>query len=111
MKKVFTLCLFVFALLVGSNSVMAQQTVDNTQIKTKTFSSKQDMRQHVSAVCDFVKANKTQRNQIYSASKALYEGKLNDESIEKLEKVYNETIKEALSKEQYELFKTYNLKR
>ena len=108
MKKVITLCLFAFIMILGSESLIAQSTPNKIEINAEASTKTEALRQHV-------KFNKDQRNEIYTALQAYGNQKAainngttpSEESVARLEKELDDKIKEILSEEQYERYKAY----
>lgn len=108
MKKVITLCLFAFIMVLGTESVMAQSTPNKIEINAEASSKTEALRKSV-------KFNDAQRDQIYKALQAygnrkaiIYKGTTpSKESVAKLEKELDDKIKTILSEEQYYNYKAY----
>ena len=110
MKNVITLCLFAFVMILGSESVMAQNSKLENRIEINTVASKK-----TEALRKYVKFTSEQRDQVYNAlkaygqAKASLEGKPeNEEEDAKIEKQLDDKIKSILSDEQYDRYKTYS---
>ena len=108
MKKVITLCLFAFILILGSESVMAQSTPNKIEINAEASTKTEALRK-------YVKFDKDQRNEIYTALQAYGNQKatlnngttLSEESVARLEKELDDKVKEILTQDQYERYKAY----
>ena len=108
MKKVITLCLFAFAMLIGSQTLVAQsskleiQKEINAEASTKTEALRKQL-----------KFGDDQRDEIYNALKTYGQGKValaasattNKEDELKLEKQLDDKVKSVLSDEQYAQYK------
>lgn len=108
MKKVITLCLFAFIMILGTESVMAQATPNKIEINAEASTKTEALRKRV-------KFSNDQRDQIYTALQTygkrkaiINNGTPSKESISKLEKELDDKVKTILSEEQYELYKAYN---
>ncbi|WP_289046627.1 hypothetical protein [uncultured Olleya sp.] len=108
MKKIFTICLFVFGLFLATNTANAQQSFSaevNTAAQTKTVEMSR-----------LVKANKTTQESMYIAYQEFYAKSETLNSLHKvgtsgyadLEKKINDRLasqmQEALNEEQYSKF-------
>ncbi|GAA4244209.1 MULTISPECIES: hypothetical protein [Winogradskyella] len=109
MKKVITLCLFVFALFLGTQTTVAQNSKIeiNKEINAKAATKTEALRKHI-------KFDKEQRNEIYSALKAYEQSKVrisnnpvSEDEKAKIEKQLNDKIKKILSEEQFERYLTF----
>lgn len=110
MKKVITLCLFAFIMILGTESVMAQNSKLENTIEINNIASKK-----TEALRKYVKFTNEQRDEIYNAlktygqAKASIKGKPeNEEENVKIEKQLDDKVKEILSDEQYDRYKTYS---
>ena len=110
MKKVITLCLFAFIMILGTESVKAQNSKLENRIEINTIASKK-----AEALRIYVKLSTDQRNEVYTAlkvygqAKASIKGKPeNEEEDAKIEKQLDDKVKTILSNEQYERYKTYS---
>ena len=99
MKKIITLCLFVFALMLGTESVMAQNKIEiNTQANEKTEKLRKT-----------VKFSTDQRDQMYQAFKTYFTRKARltksnnttKEATLKIEEALNKDIEKILTEEQF----------
>jgi len=105
MKKIFTLCLFVFAMFLGTESLMAQTVIEvNAQASEKT-----------EALRKYIKFNTNQRDLIYDALKEyvqanadLKKTKAKEGTVAKIEKQLNDKMKAILTEEQFERYKTFS---
>jgi hypothetical protein len=62
MKKIITLCLFVFAMLIGNQSVVAQNNKLPNKIEVNTIASEK-----TEALRKFIKFSDSQRDSVYQA--------------------------------------------
>lgn len=111
MRKIITLCLFVFALFLGTQTTVAQNTKleAKKEINAVASTKAKALKQHI-------KFDKNQQNGIYEALKtygqgmASLEGKpTSEEEVAKIEKQLDDKVKSILNDEQYQLYKAYNL--
>lgn len=108
MKKVITLCLFAFVMILGTESVTAQATPNKIEINAEASSKTEALRKSI-------KFTDEQRDQIYTALQAygkrkaiIYKGTTpSKESVAKLEKELDDKVKAILSEEQYEGYKAF----
>ena len=105
MKKVITLCLFAFIMVLGTESVTAQSTTTTTEINAKAASK-------TKALSKYLKISKDQSQQMYKAfqvfgkqNATLTNAPLSKEKSLKAANALDDKIKEILSREQYELYK------
>lgn len=105
MKKVITLCLFAFVMILGTESVMAQSTTPNKIEINAEASSKTE------ALRKYVKFTDDQRDAMYLALKEYGEGKAgittgiaSEEAKTKIEKRLLDKVKTILSEEQFDLY-------
>ncbi|EDP72237.1 hypothetical protein FBALC1_14087 [Flavobacteriales bacterium ALC-1] len=110
MKKVVTLCLFALVMVLGTESVMAQNSKLENRIEINTEASEK-----TEALRKYVKFTNEQRDEIYNALKVYGQAKastkdkpLNEEENAKIEKQLDDKVKIILSEEQYERYKEYN---
>ncbi|MBF8150121.1 hypothetical protein ITJ86_09450 [Winogradskyella sp. F6397] len=114
MKKIITLCLFVFALFLGTQNAVAQNSKLETAQKVNTEAAEK-----TEALRQFVKFDNTQRDQIYEAQqefiRSSYAIKSQKETADyKKEKTkaisaHLETrMKTILSAEQFERYKQFS---
>lgn len=103
MKKIITLCLFAFAMLLGTQSVTAQNNLVevNAEASEKT-----------EALRKYIKFDNDQRDQVYLAiqefTKVKMSAKKDEASMKKAESNLEDKMKAILSEEQYERYKTYS---
>ena len=97
--------MFVFAMVLGTGSLMAQ-----SQIEINSLASKK-----TEALRKFVKFDNAQRDQVYDALKEYGQANANLTSdntdaiaFEKIKNRLQEKIKSILSEEQYQRYKEYN---
>ncbi|WP_179020900.1 hypothetical protein [Winogradskyella forsetii] len=109
MKKVFTLCLFVFAMFLGNQSVVAQNS--KLEAKQEINSEAADKTE---ALRQYVKFSKEQRNEIYTALQSYGQSKariaanpVTEAEVAKIEKLLDDRVKSILNDEQYERYKVY----
>ncbi|WP_178985791.1 hypothetical protein [Winogradskyella helgolandensis] len=110
MKKIITLCLFVFALFLGTQTAVAQ----NSKLEmTKTVNSK--AAETTEALRKFVKFDNNQRDQIYEAQQEFIQANyiiekqnvVEEGTAKKLEAISAQLetrMKTILSEEQYERY-------
>lgn len=109
MKKVITLCLFAFIMILGTESVMAQSTPNKIEINAEASSK-------TAALRKYVKFNNDQRDQMYTALQDYGKHKAitnngtppSKEFIAKLEKKLDDKVKTILTEEQYSRYKAFN---
>ncbi|MBC3847520.1 hypothetical protein H8K90_14075 [Winogradskyella echinorum] len=111
MKKVITLCLFAFVMILGTESIMAQNSKLENRVEVNTEASEK-----TEALRKHIKFTNDQRDQIYNAlkvygqAKASIKGKPStEEEKAKIEKQLDDKVKLILSDEQYERYKAYIL--
>ena len=105
MKKVITLCLFVFAMFLGTTSATAQNKIE---INTEASETTETLRK-------LLKFDNTQRDNIYDAYKEFGKAKANlknsklvsDEAVMKIKKRLTDKIETILNEEQFEGYKAY----
>ena len=110
MKKIITLCLFVLAMFLGNQSVVAQNTklVDKIEINTKAAEKTEALRK-------FIKFNDTQRDQVYEALREYTQVSfaINKQSVvekgvvEKIEKQLETKMQSILNEEQFLRYKEF----
>ncbi len=110
MKKVITLCLFVFALFLGTQSTEAQNTklVDKIEINTEAAEKTEALRK-------YIKFNDAQRDQVYEAIReytqvnfAIKKQKNVEEGVvEKIEAQLETRMKSILTEEQFLRYKDF----
>lgn len=110
MKKIITLCIFVFALFTGTQTIEAQ----NSKLEIKKEINAKAAKK-TEALRKFIKFSNDQRDDIYIALRTYGEAKFstketeaNKEEIAKIEKQLDDKVKTILSEEQYERYKTYS---
>lgn len=100
MKKIFTFCFFAFALLIGTQSALAQ---DKVSTKQKAFNKAKELR-------STVKFNDNTLEQVYNAYYAYekgiisLEGAKNEEATAKLSLELQSNLKTALGEDVYKRF-------
>ena len=105
MKKIITLCLFVFALFVGTASVTAQSKLeinDEASVKTETLRK-------------LLKFDNEQRDQVYNAHKEfgkahaslVNSNTVTEEAVNKLKTSLMNKMEAILNEEQFETYKAY----
>ncbi|MAX70307.1 MAG: hypothetical protein CMC76_04285 [Flavobacteriaceae bacterium] len=109
MKKVITLCLFVFAMFIGNQTLTAQNTKlqDKVEVNAQASEKTETLRRAL-------KFDNTQRDNVYEVLKTYYSAKLgfsrNENTlpaeIEKNEKRLDTELKAILTDEQYTRYKT-----
>ena len=110
MKKVITLCLFVFAVVLGTQSVVAQNTklVDKIEINTKASEKTEALRK-------FIKFDDTQRDQVYEALREYTQANfsINKQAtvekgvVEKIETQLETKMQSILTEEQFLRYKEF----
>ncbi|BAO74892.1 hypothetical protein [Winogradskyella sp. PG-2] len=106
MKKLITLCLFVFAMLLGTESAIAQTNKKEVHAQAA---------QKTEALRKYVKFNDTQRDQVYQAVKEYTQATLDlkkvavveEVVVEKIEKLLETKMQGILTDEQFERYKTF----
>jgi len=111
MKKVITLCLFVFALVLGTPSAVAQNTklVDKIEINSQAAEKTEALRK-------FIKFNDTQRDLVYEALREYTQANfsIKDQTVveegvvEKIETELETRMKSILNDEQFERYKVFS---
>lgn len=102
MKKIITLCLFAFAMLLGTQNATAQSNLIevNAEASEKT-----------EALRKFIKFDNTQRDKVYLAIQEYTKIKMSKEvdnaSLEKAKESLETKIKAILTEEQYERYKAF----
>ncbi|NRD19437.1 hypothetical protein HNV08_05210 [Winogradskyella eckloniae] len=109
MKKVITLCLFAFALLLGSQTMVAQNSKLELMKEINAAANKK-----TEALRKYVKLTNEQRDEIYEALKVYGQNRanvadqpINEEDNAKIEQQLNDKVQAILSDEQYERYKTF----
>ncbi|MDC0007407.1 hypothetical protein OAE07_05525 [Winogradskyella sp.] len=105
MKKVITLCLFVFAMFLGTDSATAQNKIE---INTEASETTETLRK-------LLKFNNTQRDNIYDAYKEYGKAHANltssrtvtEEAVTKLKKRLTDKVEAILNEEQFEGYKAF----
>jgi len=110
MKKVITLCLFVFAMFLGNQSVVAQNTklIDKIEINTKASEQTEALRK-------FIKFNDSQRDEVYEALREYHQVSfsvnkqtvIEEGVIEKIEAQLESKMKSILTEEQFLRYKDF----
>ena len=110
MKKVITLCLFALITMLGTESVMAQNSELENRYEINTTATKK-----VEALKKYVQLSNEQCDQMYKSLKLYGEAKAsidnapeNAEEIAKIEKRLDDNVKIILSDEQYVRYKSFN---
>ena len=111
MKKIITLCLFVFAMFIGNQSVVAQNTklVDKIEINTQAAEKTEALRK-------FVKFNDTQTDQVYEALREYTRANFSiskqdvveEGVVEKIETQLETRMKSILTDEQFARYKEFS---
>lgn len=105
MKKIITLCIFVFALFIGTASVTAQNKLeinDEASVKTERLRK-------------LIKFDNEQRDMVYDAHKdfgkahasLVNSNTVTTEAVDKLKKQLMERMESILNEEQFEIYKAY----
>jgi len=105
MKKVITLCLFVFAMLLGTDSAIAQNKIE---INTEASETTETLRK-------LLKFDNSQRDQIYDAYKEFGKAQaslkntktVTSEAVEKLKNRLTTKVESILNEQQFEGYKAY----
>ncbi|MEO1031125.1 hypothetical protein [Winogradskyella sp.] len=108
MKKIMTLGLFVFALFLGTSSVMAQS---NT-IEVNNIASEK-----TKALQQYIKFDQNQSHQVYEAIKEYTQATLDlqkakvvkEGAEEKIKTLLNTKMREILTDEQFERYRSFSL--
>ncbi|WP_439152191.1 hypothetical protein [Winogradskyella sp.] len=105
MKKIITLCLFAFVMILGTESVMGQSKIEvNAEASEKT-----------EALRKYVKFDNDQRDLVYEALKEYVQANVNLKKVTenktevkaKIEKQFDDKIRSILTQEQYERYLTF----
>lgn len=103
MKKIITLCLFAFAMLIGTQSATAQSNL--VKVNAEASEKTEALRKHI-------KFDTEQRDQVYIAiqefTKVKMSAKKDEASIKKAENTLETKMKAILNEEQYERYKTFS---
>lgn len=99
MKKIFTLCLFVIAIVFSTQNMTAQNTLEiNDEANTKTKELRKVIKFEQAKMQDVYKAYQDYAI-AYKKIKNNLEG--NTERLEKLNRVFDEKLQAVLNDEQY----------
>jgi hypothetical protein len=106
MKKVLTLCLFVFALFLGTGSAIAQ--TNKKEVNAKAAEKTEALRK-------YVKFNNDQRDLVYEAVKEYTQATLDlkkvavieEGVVAKIEKLLETKMQGILTETQFERYKTF----
>jgi flagellar basal body-associated protein FliL len=105
MKKLITLCLIAFVMILGTESVIAQSKIEvNAKASEKT-----------EALRKYIKFDNDQRDLVYEALKEYVQANVNlkkvtedkNEVKAKIEKQLDDKIRSILTQEQYERYLTF----
>lgn len=109
MKKIITLCVFVFAMFIGSQTLTAQNTKleDKLEVNAKASEKTQTLER-------ILKFDKDQKNQVYEAFRLFLSTEISlsrnentlPAEIEKNEMRLETQMKEILNEEQFSKYKT-----
>lgn len=110
MKKIITLCLFVVAMFIGNQSVVAQNTKLTSKIEVNTIASKK-----TEALRQFIKFSDSQKERVYQALREYTQATLtienqenvNEDEVKKIEERLESKMKGILSEEQFERYKEF----
>ena len=110
MKKLITLCLFVFALFIGNQSVVAQNSTLENKIEVNSKASEK-----TEALRKFIKFNNEQRDEVYEALReytqanfAIKQQKSVDKgTVEKIEMRLETQMQSILTEEQFLRYKEF----
>lgn len=108
MKKVITLCVFVFAMFFGTESATAQS--NKIEVNAIAAEKTEALRQHI-------KFSNTQRNDVYEAVQEYTQAKQDLEKaitieegvVAKIEKLLEDKMKIILNDEQFERYKSFSI--
>lgn len=106
MKKIITLCFFAFAMFLGTDTANAQS--NKIEINAVAAEKTEALRQHI-------KFNDDQRDKVYLALQEYTQSSVdlananidNEEAVEKIELLLVNKMKEILTQEQFERYKTF----
>ncbi|WP_431159011.1 hypothetical protein [Winogradskyella poriferorum] len=106
MKKVITLCFFVFALLIGTQTVSAQTGIIEVNKKASEMTE---------ALRSFIKFDDDQKDLVYEACQEYMQATLDLEQVEvveegvreKINNLLDEKIKGILNEEQFARYKEF----
>ncbi|OUS00502.1 hypothetical protein A9Q86_11070 [Flavobacteriales bacterium 33_180_T64] len=99
MKKLITLCLFTVAMLLGTQNVTAQNTLEiNAEANTKTKELRKVIKFEQNKMQDVYKAY---QNYGIAYKKISDNVEANADRLDKINNVFDETLSEILSEEQY----------
>lgn len=107
MKKIITLCLFVFALFLGSQTMVAQNSKLTNKIEVNNIASEK-----TEALRKFIKFNESQRDGVYQALREYTQATISAEKIEttsqdeikKIELRLESKMKDILTEDQYKKY-------
>ena len=106
MKKVLTLCLFVFTMFLGTESAIAQ--TNKKEVNAKAAEKTEALRK-------FVKFNDAQRDLVYKALQEYVQANLDLQKLEvvekgvvaKIEKLLETKMQDILTETQFERYKSF----
>lgn len=107
MKKIITLCLFVFALFLGTESATAQ--TNKTEVNTIASEKTEALRK-------FLKFDNEQRDKVYLAVQEYTQATLDlkkakvvkEDAVEKINTLLNNKMKAILNEQQFERYQTFS---
>jgi len=110
MKKIITLCLFVFTMFIGNQSVVAQNTVPKNKIEINGIAAEK-----TEALRKFIKFSDEQRDRVYQAQREYTIASLNvnpqdasqKEQVKKIEDRLETKMKNILTEEQFSKYKEF----
>lgn len=106
MKKIITLCLFVFAMFLGTESVIAQ--TNKTEVNTKASEKTEALRK-------YIKFDNNQRDKVYLAIQEYTQATLDlkkakvvkEGAQQKIKALLNTKMQEILTDEQFERYQSF----
>lgn len=103
MKKIFTLCFFAFALLIGTQTAMAQTDADfNKKAETKTKELVSKLKIGNANVEEVFNAYKDYESKMYSISQP--ENKVTEDEVALVKSTLQSRIKNVLTEAQYKRY-------
>jgi hypothetical protein len=110
MKKLITLCFFVFAMFLGNQSVVAQNTKLTDKIEINTRASEQ-----TEALRKYIKFDDNQRDEVYEALREYHQvtfsvnkqTTIEEGVVEKIETQLESKMKSILTEEQFLRYKNF----
>jgi hypothetical protein len=110
MKKLITLCLFVFAMFIGNQSVVAQNSTMPNKIEVNSIAAEK-----TEALRKFIKFDDSQRDRVYLALREYTQANLiiknqnkkSEDEVKKIEDRLDSKIKGILTEEQFLRYKEF----